>query len=400
MNSNWPRWTCTGGQWLNGSNRGTTVYWLAPDSENTGIELKMYENDLPTAIVDDGYNCTFGSRDDDEALQDTKTIKAIVPELDQVTYGVSGTGAKALLYDVTTPEWKRDPAKNEPVCWVKKSNATASPKFWHSENLTVAPGNVEVRGETSNDDDSIGDWKDAQTSWGTSWPQPSALVCESGKDIKDEIQKVEYTAQWRYRCTSGTNNWIDIPNKQTGLVFYVIYASPLCASSEFTVKHLGYAVSWANGGKKVTENDIPKKIEEKCWLNFTMPGHLSNPWDLETTRGDCQTHAELMAAALKVLGINADGTTASICRVCETRMCPTHGAEYHYFVETRGAETNFEGVCKVSLIDESTPWDCYYDKAMGGPYQEGSHTNMWTEWNSYPPPNYKVIHHFTYWENH
>jgi hypothetical protein len=81
--------------------------------------------------------------------------------------------------------------------------------------------------------------------------------------------------------------------------------------------------------------------------------------------------------------------------------------EYHHFAETTssGAGTNFEGVCEVELIDEATPWTCYYDKAMGQiggdpAYQKGSHANMWTEWNSYPPPNYKVIHHFTYWDNH
>jgi hypothetical protein len=66
-----------------------------------------------------------------------------------------------------------------------------------------------------------------------------------------------------------------------------------------------------------------------------------------------------------------------------------------------GLPWNFEAVCNVLLIDEESPYNCYYDKAMGSPYQAGTHDQMWTEWNSYAPPNYKVIHHYTdTWTNH
>jgi len=55
--------------------------------------------------------------------------------------------------DIDELEWQRSPAKNVEVCWLKMSDAAAKLKFWHSENLTVAPDNVEVCGDTSNDND-------------------------------------------------------------------------------------------------------------------------------------------------------------------------------------------------------------------------------------------------------
>lgn len=34
-------------------------------------------------------------------------------------------------------------------------------------------------------------------------------------------------------------------------------------------------------------------------------------------------------------------------------------------------------------------------------YKQDGNYEQATEWNSYPPPNYKVIHHYTgNWENH
>jgi len=113
-----------------------------------------------------------------------------------------------------------------------------------------------------------------------------------------------------------------------------------------------------------------------------------------------------LAEALKVLGIEADVSHV----VEEIRFCYNllHWEyEWHWFItaEGGGIETNFEGVCQVELIDESPPWYCYYDKGMGPvggdpAYQKGTHENMWTEWKSYPPPNHKVIHTYTNWDNH
>jgi hypothetical protein len=135
-----------------------------------------------------------------------------------------------------------------------------------------------------------------------------------------------------------------------------------------------------------------------------MPGHLSDSWLLYSEPGDCQTHAELMAAALNVLGIKADGTgvNRTDCRVAEVRLCEQHNEfEYHFFIEILGAHTNFEGVCRVNTSDGAA---VYYDKAMGKypseDYQSGARVEMWRQWESYPPPNCKVIHHFTYWQNH
>ena len=199
---------------------------------------------------------------------------------------------------------------------------------------------------------------------------------------------------------------VDGQQSITGFKDYAIYDAPVCAAAEFTDPHLERACGWASGGTQVTKDDIPHKIQQNCYLKFQLPPETYDPWQLETKYGDCQTHAELIAEALKVVGIPADGTGVdeTDCRVGEVRDCPQHGLEYHWLQEVSGYETNFEGVCKVNLTDEASPYYCYYDKAMGqvnGSYQYGTRTNMWTEWNSYPPPHHKVIHHYlATWENH
>jgi hypothetical protein len=329
------------------------------------------------------------------------TIKVIVPQPDEVSFVDDNPGEEHDIYQVTDPVWKRENSPDDPVSYTIGKRVKMEAKFWAADSLSYST-DVLVDAEMGG---SATFTTDENVTFGTSWPSEITEHVSDGY-LYNYIGEGASSCGWGYMVSWGTNDWIYMTPYTGPHLMCRVYGPPKCSSNEYTENHLCYSVGWGNEGQKVTENDIPKKIQEHCWLNFTMPGHLSDPWDLQTTAGDCQTHAELMAEALKVLGISADGTTASTCRIGEVRWCSTHSAwEYHNFVETGGCETNFEGVCEVNLIDEGTPWDCYYDKAMGEvggdpAYQKGSHTNMWTEWNNYPPPNYKVIHHFTYWENH
>ena len=325
-------------------------------------------------------------------------IDVIVPQPEQVSFVDNNPGEEHDIYGITDPVWKR----NDPCCYptsytMGKHDKTES-KFWATKGLTYST-DVHV-GLTI---DSAAFTNDTSVTF-QNWPSET-VTNVSADPLPNHIAYVGGAGNWIYKVPSGTDSWISMGTTGPHDTF-VVYGTPKCDdANDYTIEHLAWSCYWAQNGVSVTEYDIPKKIQMNCWLNFTMPGHLSDPWDLQTTPGDCQTHAELMAEALKVLGVEADGTTSTTCRVGEWRICPipTHGLEYHNMVETGGAATNFEGVCEINLIDEATPWKCYYDKAMGavnGAFQLGSHTNMWTEWNSYPPPHYKVIHHYTYWDNH
>lgn len=330
-----------------------------------------------------------------------ETVNVIVCEVEvtDVTFdhesSTSGHNDALTIFDVVqTPEWEKD-VRNEPAVYVM-----------NTANIDIKAG-FRILPSVSSPETTI-----LATSGSTLGNVEEKNIVFSGSTVSElfsldgssaaAIDKSTVTWQWKVKdfghCLPGE---FDI-NTSGSHTIYTIYNDP-SDISEFTKDHIERSVDWGSGGQEVTENDIPKKIQENCWLNFDWT-HLSDPWDLETTGGDCQTHAELIAAALSVLGIGADGTTESTCRVGETRICPIpgHGVEYHWFIEAAGShtETNFEGVCKVDLIDEDTPWTCYYDKAMGSPYQEGNHTNMWTEWFSYPPPNCKVVFEYTDWENH
>jgi len=320
------------------------------------------------------------------------TINVVAPEPDQVSFIDNSPDEEHDIYGVTDPVWKRENNPNNPACYTKNKFIKVQSKFWASENLTYST-------------DVYVDVEDQTTSWPfisdtvtfKNWPSEASEHRSTNK-LDDNIGIHSYTLKWKYKVPSGTNEQIEMPNTTGVHKIYAVYGAPKCSSSDYTKHHLDLVCNWANGGVLVTENDVPKKVQENCFRNFDWV-HLSNPWDLETTGGDCETHAELMAKALKVLGIEAVDD-----KVGEYRYCWSHlGYEWHCIVTTSGSGTNFEGVCEVELIDES--WTCYYDKAMGAiggtpAYQKGNHENMWTEWNSYPPPDHKVIYVYTYWENH
>jgi hypothetical protein len=356
--------------------------------------------DLEGVVFDAGSSTTLKAECGYNDPGKTVYIEVIVPEPDQVSFVGYNPGEEHDIDSVTDPVWKRVSNPDDPASYTKGRYVKVEAKFWASDDLTYSTDvYVDVFAPACDEY-----WADSVVTFG-SWPSETTTH-RSENRLPTSIGSWNFTTYvWSYKVPSGTDQWIGMGNSGPHKI-YRVYDAPKCSSGDYTKDHLEHACDWGDGGVEVTENDIPKKIQYNCWWRFDFI-HLADPWDLETTDGDCVNHAELVAEALKVLGINADGSTASSCRVRDMRYCVTHGVwEHHYFQPVGcGFSTNFEAVCEVNLIDEATPWNCYYDKALdrvgGDPaYQKGSHANMWTEWNNNPPPNHKVIHHFTGWEGH
>ena len=393
-------WTCGAGSFKDGDNKGQSVTWIAPNSPSTGVTITVTIDD--DAIKPPG-EC--GSRDD-PALEKQVTVKVYKIRCLKVeaTYDVD-------IYWPNTPNysnklWAADVTTYE-------SNGTVS-ENWHRERIAdiFRPTTQHYQlsfslyrypscttDQTPSTHFVFLSSSDDQTGW-----TPVVTV-----NTRTSIGRRSYSFTLTFtvggRQVNGTQS---LPQGEQTFIDYAIYATPVCDADDFTNPHLYNACYWGTEGTQVTKEDIPHKIQVNCWLNFAL-GHLDDPWDLETTGGDCQTHAELMAEALKVLGISADGTgTGMECRVGERRWVdgPPGYWEYHYFWEVcaHGVDDdpwNFEGVCKVYLTDEGSPYYCYYDKAMGplnGSYQYGTVANMWTEWLSDPPPHHKVIYEYDGWE--
>lgn len=155
------------------------------------------------------------------------TINVVTPVVDAVTYGGGNfllTRYQEKLNDpgeyevvaVEVPQYKRDPSttgipayRANPACWKVGSDATATVKFWYNEQLSYPAPDIVVRAETSDDGFNIGDWGDSTaTTWAVNWS--TTVECTSEMTIDDTVQLQDYTAQWKYKCTSGSNSWIEI----------------------------------------------------------------------------------------------------------------------------------------------------------------------------------------------
>lgn len=221
------KWTASYGTFPNGST-DSAVWWQAPDEAKSGISVELYFDDLPYPILPGDS----GSRDDGcgtpGCWQDIETLETIIPELNTVLYG----GGKHPIEDATTPEFHRVDIRDDSAAWTIDADATAAVTFWASKILTRAESNITVRAETSGDDWNIGDWGDnTGNTFGTTWPT-GTMICTSEWDIDPDVQWQDYTANWRYKCTNGSNKWIDTvadPDQTTSL--YVVLATPWTALS-------------------------------------------------------------------------------------------------------------------------------------------------------------------------
>ncbi len=219
MSSSFPKWIANAGSWKYGDYRGTSVEWLTPNYETTSVVIDMNENDKPYSIPWG----ESGTRNDPEALRHYRSnIRAIKPSLYTATYG----GGNHAISDLGTPEYSvPDSRTGGTAAWTMGANALVNANFSCSSNLSQAESGVKVRAETSGDEYNIGDWGDSSTAtWSTTWPCPS-MTCVSEAAIDDDVQYHDYSAQWKYKCTDGTNTWISITN-QTGCRLYVVWDTP------------------------------------------------------------------------------------------------------------------------------------------------------------------------------
>jgi len=189
------------------------------------------------------------------------TINVIAPEVDEVDYENGNFVLKKLesngsggynVIDVPTPEYKRDPNgtgnpafRSEPACWKFGADAQAQIKLWHADNLSYPAPDIVLRAETSGDGFNIGDWGDSTAkTWATDWS--TTALCVSEMTIDSSIQLQDYTTQWNYKCTSGTNSWITIgPNYSSRL--YVVVDTPLAPQAQPWVELLDHACDIADG---------------------------------------------------------------------------------------------------------------------------------------------------------
>jgi hypothetical protein len=170
------------------------------------------------------------------------TITPIVPHVNSVEYA----GSNFALHEVNLPEYKREHFQNEPGCWWAGTVAIAKVQFWGSQDLTFAEPGVVVRAETSGDYFNIGDWGDSSgATFGTSWPT-SDITCPAERTINSTVQYRDYTAYWMYKCTNGTDSWVD-SNEVSGCRLYVVLGVPTAPQAQPWKDVLDKACQWGWG---------------------------------------------------------------------------------------------------------------------------------------------------------
>jgi len=114
---------------------------------------------------------------------------------------------------------------------LRDADAVAKVKFWYEKDLTLPAPNVIVRAETSGDYWNIGDWHDsAPITFGTTWPTDE-ITCVSEATINSEVEYRDYSAEWKYKCPDGTNEWITTTT-QNNCRLYVVLNTPTQPQSE------------------------------------------------------------------------------------------------------------------------------------------------------------------------
>jgi len=144
---------------------------------------------------------------------------------------------------------------------LRDADAVAKVKFWYEKDLTLPAPNVIVRAETSGDYWNIGDWHDsAPITFGTTWPTDE-ITCVSEATINSEVEYRDYSAEWKYKCPDGTNEWITTTT-QNNCRLYVVLNTPTQPQSEPWKGVLDIACDVAWGCDTETE------AMDEIWDNF------------------------------------------------------------------------------------------------------------------------------------
>jgi hypothetical protein len=154
----------------------------------------------------------------------TKTFTVTVVQPEVISVDFRGAGVQT-IYDVgTTPEWVKNPARDEPFCAVKNQDAGIYAKFGASKNLTF-PASVKVceREEQSNDA--------VNTTW-QNWPSSEVVLY---RNMPNKITIGSSKFHWKYSADNG-QNWKEC-GESTHKV-YVTWDTKQCPDTDFTKAHI------------------------------------------------------------------------------------------------------------------------------------------------------------------
>ncbi|MHC4397398.1 MAG: hypothetical protein ACYS1A_17295 [Planctomycetota bacterium] len=245
LSTNHPRWTASSGSFPTGC-IGTAVTWQAPDTEQTNIEIFIYEDDKPSDICE----CCTGTRDDDEQVQDYHEIHTVIPEPDSVGYTTGDVGGNEhALYDVTDPVWKRVSNPGDPASYTKNTRERLEVKFWDSKTLS--------EGEYVDIDGWSAAWLldvDESVTFGFSWPSEASYHLSTNATA-NEINKYTSTYSFKYKCPAGSDNWITMTSTTGAISTYAVFFAPNAEQGgEYYIEdNLDWACSAAVGETTVIE---------------------------------------------------------------------------------------------------------------------------------------------------
>lgn len=400
------QWTCTVGSFW--KETGTTPHatWIAPNSPQTGVVIKVRVDDSNLPGRDDPY----------VELTWTITAYKVACYKIEATYDVD-------IYWPDEPHYSDKVWEADRTQWENNGNIV---EIWHREHIAdifrPAPQHYRLQfflathpACTPGD---AGQCTTYLTIFGSQvstvgWDPPFWMTDRSSIGWRSYDLSLRFSFDGR---TNNTQARIPVaPEKY--FRDYAIYDTPKCDDpADFCQDHLAHVCTWAENETQVIKDGIPYAVQRFSWKRALSGYWSDNPWELETRDdGDCEIHAYLVKEALWVLGVWADACTTDpadmhspYCRVGDVRWCATHQTwEWRWFWPVLVQQQwDYEAVCKVPLVDEAAPWDCFYDKGMGPvgeesqEYQRGTYDGMWFEYKDQPPPHHMVIDRYFWWQNH
>jgi hypothetical protein len=237
--------------------------------------------------------------------------------------------------NLDSPEWVRNPAKQMPVCFVKGQSPILQVTISLSPSLQGAPALTTAYLQATSADPHN---SQAVMTWlKTVSPVPgqATAIMTTSDSLPLRVGNDLRTFHWKIRSTAGAS-WSNM--EDVVVPFWQTWASPIVPSaSDLTAKRMDWATESADCAESVVE--IAVAIQDA--LSGDPPlddaGADENPgWALLDGElyGDCDGQAELMAFAVRMLGVqatlalvrgsNADGETPFDCLDFEHRWCEVH----------------------------------------------------------------------------
>jgi hypothetical protein len=226
----------------------------------------------------------------------TVTVKVVEPVLESINF--EGGDIQTIADVGTTPEWQRNPSRNEPFSSIKGSSDNAVVKLSIPYELTISTP-ITIY---------------ANTATRTTSFQGLNATATFIIDVSASVGKFTINTAWKYSVSPNAMNQTLANITHT---YYCTWGTMLCEPSDFTKAHLAYACEKAQGATTLVA--IGDKIGPdatavaRFGVNYEPQGtdicthDLSLVWRLidENKKGDCATLCTLMKAAILLLGDNS-----------------------------------------------------------------------------------------------